>query len=69
MLYYLINKYKLNKGLVLNLSLKALLSIPNSLTKEVKYFYFFREEIIIINTELSLYLDPPIFKNRVYPVK
>jgi len=46
-----------------------LLGVPNSLTKEVKYFSFFRGEIIIINTELSLYLDPLIFKNKVYFIK
>ena len=69
MLYYFINRYKLNRGLVLKLSLKVLLSIPSSLTKEVKYFSFFRKEIVIINVELSLYLNPLIFKDRVYPIR
>ena len=45
-----------------------LLGIPNSLTKEVKYLSFFRGEIIVINTELFSYLDPLIFKGRVYSI-
>ena len=40
-----------------------------SLTKKVKYFSFFREEMVIINAEFSLHLDSPIFKNRVYPIR
>ena len=66
MLYYLINRYKLNRGIVLKLGLKELLGIPYNLTKEVKHFGFFRKEIIMVNTELSLYLNPPILKGRVY---
>ena len=69
MLYYLINKYKLDRGLVLKLSLKVPLGIPSGSTKKVEYFSFFGEEIVIVNAELSLYLNPPIFKNRVYPLK
>jgi len=69
MLYYLINRYKLDRGLVLKLSLKVPLGVPSGLTKEVKHFGFFRKEIIIVNVELSLYLNPLIFKGRVYPVK
>jgi len=68
-LYYLINRYKLDRGLVLKLGLKVPLGVPNSLTKEVEYFSFFRKEIVVVNTELSLYLNPPILKSRVYPVK
>jgi len=67
--YYLINRYKLNRGLVLKLSLKVLLGVTSSLTKEIKYFSFFRKEIIIVNTELSLYLNPLILKGKVYPIK
>jgi len=44
----------------------VLLGIFNDLTKDIKHFGFFREEIIIINIKFSFYLDPPIFKNRVY---
>ena len=69
MLYYFINKYKLNRGLVLKLGLKVLLGITNSLTKEVEHFSFFKKEIVIVNTELSLYLNPLILKDRVYPIR
>ena len=69
MLYYLINRYKLNRGLILKLGLKVLLSVPHGSTKEVEYFGFFRKEIVIVNTELSLYLNSLILKGRVYPVR
>ena len=69
MLYYLINRYKLDRRLVLKLGLKVPLGVPSSLTKEVEYFSFFRKEIVIVNTELSLYLNPLIFKNRVYSIR
>ena len=68
MLYYLINRYKLDRGLVLKLSLKVLLSVPRSSAKEVEHFGFFRKEIVVVNAELSLYLNPLILKGRVYPV-
>jgi hypothetical protein len=45
------------------------LGIPSSLSKEIKYFGFFREEIVIVNVELSSYLDPLILKGRVYPIR
>ena len=69
MLYYLINKYKLNRKFVLKFSLKVLLSIPYSLTKNIKHFSFFKKEIIIVNIELFLYLNLLIFKSRVYFIK
>jgi hypothetical protein len=69
MLYYFINRYKLDRGLVLKLGLKVPLGVPYSLTKEVKHFSFFKKEIVVVNAELSLYLNPPILKGRVYPVK
>jgi hypothetical protein len=68
-LYYLVNRYKSDKGLVFKLSLQVLLSVPYSLTKEVEYFSFFGKEIVIVNTELSLYLNPLVFKGRVYPIR
>jgi len=68
-LYYLINRYKLDRGVVFKLSLKVPLGVPSSLTKEVEYFSFFRKEIAIVNAELFLYLNPLIFKGRVYPIK
>jgi len=66
--YYLVNRCKSDRGIVLKLGLKVLLGIPYGLTKEVEYFGFFRKEIVIVNTELSLYLNPPILKGRVYPI-
>jgi hypothetical protein len=68
-LYYLINRYKLDRGLILKLSLKVPLGVPSGSTKEVEYFSFFRKEIVIVNAELSLYLNPLILKGRVYPIK
>ena len=67
--YYLINRYKLDRGIILKLSLKVPLGVPYGLTKEVEYFSFFRKEIVIVNTELSLYLNPLILKYRVYPIR
>ena len=67
--YYLVNRYKLDRGIVLKLSLEVLLGVPSGLTKEVEHFSFFRKEIVIVNAELSLYLNPPILKGRVYPVR
>ena len=67
--YYLVNRYKLDRGIVLKLSLEVPLGVPSGSTKEVEYFGFFRKEIVIVNTELSLYLNPPILKGRVYPVR
>ena len=66
--YYLINGCKSDRGIVLKLGLKVPLGVPYSLTKEVKHFGFFGKEIVIVNTELPLYLNPLIFKGRVYPV-
>jgi len=68
-LYYLINRYKSDREVILKLSLKVPLGVPSGSTKEVKHFGFFRKEIVIVNIELSLYLNPLIFKGRVYPVK
>jgi hypothetical protein len=69
MLYYLINRYKADRRFILEFSLKVTLGIFYSLIKDIKHLGFFKEEIVIINTELSLYLNPPILKGRVYPVK
>ena len=68
MLYYLINRYKLDRGIVLKLGLEVPLGVPSGLTKEVEHFGFFRKEMVIVNAELSLYLNPLILKGRVYPV-
>jgi len=67
--YYLVNRYKSDRGIVLKLGLKVPLGVPCGSTKEVKHFSFFRKEIVMVNAELSLYLNPPIFKGRVYPIR
>ena len=69
MLYYLVNRYKLDREIILKLSLEVPLGVPSGSTKEVEHFSFFRKEIVIVNAELSLYLNPPILKGRVYPVR
>jgi hypothetical protein len=68
-LYYLINRYKLDRGVILKLGLEVPLGIPSGSTKEVEYFGFFRKEIVIVNAELSSYLNPLILKGRVYPIR
>jgi hypothetical protein len=67
--YYLINRYKLDRGIILKLGLKVPLGVPYGLTKKVEHFSFFGKEIVIVNAELSLYLNPLILKGRVYPVR
>ena len=67
--YYLVNRYKLDRGIVLKLGLKVPLGIPSGSTKKVEHFGFFRKEIVIVNTEFSSYLNPLIFKDRVYPIR
>jgi hypothetical protein len=47
----------------------VLLGVPSSSTKEVKHLSFFGQEIVVVNVELSSYLNPPILKGRVYPVR
>jgi hypothetical protein len=69
MLYHLTNIYKVDRRFILKFSLKVTLGIFYSLTKDIEYLGFFREEMVIINIELSLYLNPPILKGRVYPVR
>ena len=44
------------------------LGVPSSSTKEVEYFSLFGKEIVIVNAELSSYLNPLILKGRVYPI-
>jgi len=67
--YYLVNGYKLDRGVVLKLGLKVPLGVPSGSTKEVEHFSFFRKEIVIVNAELSSYLNPLILKGRVYPIR
>jgi hypothetical protein len=68
-LYYLVYRYKSDRGLVFELGLQVPLSVPYGLTKEVEHFGFFRKEIVVVNAELSLYLNPPVLKGRVYPIR
>jgi len=68
-LYYLINRYKLDRGIVLKLGLKVPLGVPSGSTKKVEHFSFFKKEIVIVNIELSSYLNPLILKGRVYPIR
>jgi len=68
-LYYLVNRYKLDREVVLKLGLKVPLGVPSGLTKEVEHFGFFKKKIFIVNAELSLYLNPPILKGRVYSIR
>ena len=69
MLKYLIGRYKLDRGLILKFGLKVILGISCSPTKDIEHFGFIRGEMVIINTEFSLYLDPLILKGRVYPIR
>ena len=69
MLYYLINKYKVDWRIILKFSLKMMLGISYSLTKNIEHLSFFKEKMVIVNIEFSLYLNPLIFKGRVYPIK
>ena len=45
-----------------------MLDISYSSTENIKYLSLFRGEIVVINTEFSLYLNPPILKGGVYPI-
>jgi hypothetical protein len=69
MLYHLINRYKANRRFILKFSLKVILGISYNLTKDIEHLGFFKEKIVVINTELSSYLNPLILKSRVYPIR
>jgi len=58
----------LNRGIIFKLGLKVPLGVPYGLTKEIKHFGFFRKEMVVVNIELFLYLNPPILKGKVYPI-
>ena len=45
-----------------------MLGTPSSSAKKVEHFSFFGVEMVVINVEFSLYLDPPILKSGVYSV-
>ena len=69
MLQHLINRYKLDRRVIFKLGLKVTLGVPHSLAKKVEYFGLFGGEIVIVNLEFSLYLDPLVLKGRVYPIR
>ena len=69
MLEHFISRCKLDRGLILKFGLKVTLGISCSLTKDIEHFGFIRGEMVIINAEFSLYLDPLILKSKVYPVR
>ena len=69
MLYHLTNRCKVDRRFILKFRLKVTLGISCSLIKDIEHLSFFKEEVVIINIKLSLYLNPPIFKGRVYPIK
>ena len=54
---------------MLKFNLKVILGISYSLTKDIEHLSFFKEKIVVINAEFSLYLNPLIFKGRVYFIK
>ena len=62
MLQHFINKCKMDRRFVLKLSLKIPLGISCSLTKKVKYFGFFKREVVIINMEFSSHLSSLVLK-------
>jgi len=66
--YHLVDRCKSDRGLVLKFGLKVPLGVSCGSTKEVEHFGFFGKEMVVVNAELSSYLDPPILKGRVYPV-
>ena len=59
----------MDKRIILKFSLKVILGISYNLIKDIEHLSFFREKIVIVNTEFSSYLNPLIFKGRVYPVR
>jgi len=67
-LQHLVNRYKLDRRVIFELGLKVTLGVPCGLAKEVEHFSLFRGEMVIVNLEFSLYLDPLVLKGRVYPI-
>ena len=59
----------MDRRIILKFSLKVMLGISYSLIKDIEYLGFFKEKIVIVNAEFSSYLNPLIFKSRVYPVR
>jgi len=68
-LQHLVNRYKSDRKVIFELGLKVTLGVPHSLAKEVEHFGLFGGEIVVVNLEFSLYLDPLVLKGRVYPIR
>jgi len=68
-LQHLINRYKSDRRVIFKLGLKVILGVPYGLAKKVEHFGLFGGEIVVVNLEFSLYLDPLVFKGRVYPIR
>ena len=68
MLQHLVNRYKSDRRVIFKLGLKVTLGVPYGLAKEVEHFGLFRGEIVVVNSEFSSYLNPPVLKGRVYPI-
>jgi len=45
------------------------LGVPCGSAKEVKHFGLFRGEMVVVNSEFSLNLDPLVLKGRVYSIR
>ena len=56
----------MDRRIIRKFGLKVILGISCNLTKDIEHFGFFKEKIVIVNIEFSLYLNPLIFKGRVY---
>ena len=46
-----------------------MLGVPHSSAKEVEHFGLFRGEMVVVNLEFSLNLDPPVLKGKIYPIR
>jgi len=58
----------LDRRVIFKLGLKVTLGVPYGLAKKVEYFGLFRGEIVVVNLEFSLYLNPLVLKGRVYSI-
>ena len=59
----------MDRKIILKFGLKVILGISYSLIKDIEHLGFFREKIVIVNIEFFSYLNPLIFKNRVYFIR
>ena len=66
MLYHFVNGYKLNRRIILKLSLEVLLGVFCSSTKDIEHFSFFRKEMVIVNVELFVTVRANEVQGTVY---